>query len=42
MLEIILLVVGVVLALGEFVVWDFAILWHEEPKRDPRNRRPPY
>lgn len=42
MLEIVLMIVGVVLALAEFFIWDFGLLWHDEPKRDPRNSRPPY
>lgn len=39
-LEVILIVVGVVLVLGEWIAWDQALLWHEE-KRDPRNFPPP-
>ncbi|HWO16437.1 MAG TPA: hypothetical protein VNM89_06970 [Solirubrobacterales bacterium] len=41
-IEIVLLVVGVLLAIGEFAVWELAILWHSEEKRDPRNMRPPF
>ena len=41
-LEVILGIVCVLLAIGEFFVWDYAILWHGEEKRDPRNMRPPY
>jgi hypothetical protein len=41
-LEVALVIAGVLLAVGEFVVWDQAILWHSEEKRDPRNMRPPY
>jgi len=33
----------VVLAGFEFLVWDMEWLWHKsEPKRDPRNTRPPF
>jgi hypothetical protein len=37
MMEVILIIVGVVLALGEGIAWDQALLWHGEKKRDPRN-----
>jgi hypothetical protein len=40
-LEVILIVVALVLALGEWFVWDKAIFWHGEEKRDPRNFPPP-
>lgn len=38
--EIALLLVGVLLAFGEFYVWYSEILWHGEAKQDPRNSPP--
>ena len=40
--EVILVVVGVLLAVGGFYVWDAAIFWHSEEKRDPRDIKPPF
>jgi len=42
MVEIIIAIVCIVLGLAEYVFWDVGLLWHKEPKRDPRNFRPPY
>jgi hypothetical protein len=34
-LEVLLLVAGVVLALGELIAWTKGFHWHSEEKRDP-------
>jgi hypothetical protein len=39
-LEIILIALFVLLALGEWYVYDRALWWHSD-KRDPRNFPPP-
>jgi len=43
--ELIFILVGGLLGLGvELLIWQMEWLWHEktDPKRDPRNTRPPF
>ena len=40
MIEIALAVVGILLGFGEFYIWHNGLLWHDGPKRDPRNFPP--
>jgi hypothetical protein len=42
--ELIVVIVGGLIGLGlELFIWDMEWLWHKtEPKRDPRNSRPPF
>jgi hypothetical protein len=43
--ELIVILVGGLLGLGlELFIWERGWLWHAEaePKRDPRNLRPPF
>jgi len=43
MMELLLIAIAVVLGIGEFIVWYFEALWHEDrrAKGDARNWRPP-
>jgi len=40
MIEIALAAVGILLGFGEFYIWHNGLLWHDSPKRDPRNFPP--
>jgi hypothetical protein len=41
MIETLAVVAALIVACGEFYIWHAEILWHGEPKRDPRNSPPP-
>ena len=40
MIEILFVVVGIALVVGELYVWHAGVLWHDGPKEDPRNFPP--